>query len=96
MKQILELKNQIRQEKDESHQKAKQIQYKNALIQLEKEFNMVVIRNTKLTLEMKDIKREGEILSIELIKVKNQSKESQKEVLELRSVLDSKEGYLQL
>lgn len=93
MKKILELKNLLRQEKDAQHQHTKSNQYKEALIKLEREMNVVAIKNAQLSLEAKQMRKESDEVNLQMVKVKNLCRELQKENEEMRKVLKDTDGF---
>ena len=65
-------------------------------MKLEKEYNLKVIRNTKMQLEAKETKEENESLRVQLTKQRETIRDQANDLLELRRVLGSKEGFQML
>lgn len=63
---------------------------------LEQDLNQSVIANTKMSLELKQVKSESEQLNISHNKIKNTCKDLAKDNEEMRKVLNSTEGYRNL
>ena len=57
------------------------------------EYNVLVVKNTRLTLELKNVKHESEDAHLKLVKAKNYCKELKSEIKELRSVMSSQDGF---
>lgn len=93
MKKNLEMKNELRKLKDEQSQRFQHKQIKDALINLEKEFNATVIRNNKLTVENQEFKRNNDELSLELKRARGQLKDAMKDTEEIRKTLANTSGF---
>lgn len=70
--------------------------YKDSIVKLEKEYNLLVIKNTKLQLELQNEKDENENVWLENNKQKEIIKEQLNDITELRRCLHEKEGYTHL
>ena len=52
MRKIIDLKHQLKRERDKEQQKRQHHMFKESVIKLEKDYNLLVIKNTKLQLEL--------------------------------------------
>eukprot|EP00347_Sterkiella_histriomuscorum_P009617 403340524 len=96
MKKIVELKYQLKKERDKEHKKRQHYMYKDSIVKLEKDYNLLVIKNTKTQLDLQNEKEENENMRLELNKQKEMIKEYQADLKELRKCLEDKEGYQNL
>lgn len=47
MKKIIELKYQLKKERDQEYKKRQHYMFKDSIVKLEKDYNVLVIKNTK-------------------------------------------------
>ena len=56
---------------------------------LKHDYNVLVVKNARLTMELKTVRSETEAAHLKLVKVKNYCKDFKIEIKELRDVLNS-------
>jgi chromosome segregation ATPase len=89
IKQVLQLKLQIKQEREVNYQKRASEKYREDLVSLKHDYNVLVVKNARLTMELKTVRSETEAAHLKLVKAKNYCKDFKIEIKELRDVLNS-------
>ncbi len=71
---MIELKEQLKREREEEARKRQHFKYTDSIRKLEKEYNLQVILNSKSQLSLKNEKKDNDTLRLELSKTKEHLK----------------------